>query len=504
MLDSREIRIGAILSYGNVALLFLIGLLYTPWLVNSIGADDYGLYALAVSVINFFLLDFGIGTAISRFLAKYVAEGRLDKANSFLGTTYVVYLLITAIMSVILIVVYANVGTIYSGLSGAQVQTFKSLYIVVAFYSVISMPFMSQNGVLLANNNLVALKACALVQKLFVTLLTIAGIALGYGVFAIVFMTAVGNLLFIFVKAILIKRLTRLRGTIRLANKEDAKDLVFFTGWVSVGQVCERCNWTLMPSILGVMSNSFEIAVFGLVNQIQGYVWNIADALGSLFLPKVTKLLIVDSSGRGLTELMIKFGRIQVMIVGGIVMGFALLGERFVDLWIGEGYNGLWIGALAVMLVYLLSVPMQIASTAMTVSNHVDLQAKVRMFATILIVALSIPLSSAWGALGASLSIAVGYLLSTALRCALYRSKLKVKLRRYFRQVYSRWLPAALIAALFSGLVIRFVSLSGWIGFLVDAAVLLLAYCTLCWLLVMNDYEKCLVKSLLPMKKGSK
>ena len=70
MLDSREIRIGAILSYGNVALLFLIGLLYTPWLVNSIGADDYGLYALAVSVINFFLLDFGIGTAISRFLAK--------------------------------------------------------------------------------------------------------------------------------------------------------------------------------------------------------------------------------------------------------------------------------------------------------------------------------------------------------------------------------------------------------------------------------------------------
>lgn len=133
-----------------MALLFLIGLLYTPWLVNSIGADDYGLYALAVSVINFFLLDFGIGTAISRFLAKYVAEGRLDKANSFLGTTYVVYLLITAIMSVILIVVYANVGTIYSGLSGAQVQTFKSLYIVVAFYSVISMPFMSQNGVLLA------------------------------------------------------------------------------------------------------------------------------------------------------------------------------------------------------------------------------------------------------------------------------------------------------------------------------------------------------------------
>ena len=288
MSDSLEIRKGAILSYANVAFLFLIGLLYTPWLVNTIGADDYGLYTLAVSVINFFLLDFGLGTAISRYLAKYIAEGKPEKANSFLGTAYAVYCLIAAVMSIALIVVYLNIETIYSGLSEGQIGTFKSLYIVVAFYSVVSMPFLSQNGVLLANNNLVVLKACTLIQKAFVTLLTIIGVILGYGVFAIVFVTAMGNLLFIAVKMVLIRRLTSLRGAMRLANKKDAKDLALFTGWVSIGQVCERCNWMLMPSVLGVMSNSFEIAVFGLVNQLQGYVWNIADALGSLFLPKVT------------------------------------------------------------------------------------------------------------------------------------------------------------------------------------------------------------------------
>ena len=501
--DVDEIRYGAILSYANVALLFLIGLLYTPWLVNSIGADDYGLYTLAISVINFFLLDFGIGTAISRYLAKYIAEGSADKASSFLGTTYAVYCLITAIMSIVLVVVYLNIDALYSGLTEEQVQVFKAIYIVVAFYSVFSLPFTSQNGVLLANNSLIALKACSLIQKLFVTLLTILGVVFGYGVFAIVFVTAVGNLFFIVVKAILIKRLTNLRGSIRLANKRDARDLAFFTGWVSVGQVGERCSWLLMPSILGAVSGSFEIAVFGLINQIQGYIWNIADALGSLFLPKVTKLLMVDSSGKGLTGLMVRFGRIQVMIVGGIVLGFVLLGQWFVDLWIGDGYNGLWIGALAVMLVYLLSVPMQIASTAMTVSNHVDLQSKVRMAATVLTVALGVPLSSALGAFGASLAIAAGSLLSVGLNCVFYRTKLGVGLGRYFRQVYSIWLPAALAILLFFPLVIKAIPFHGWVGFTFSGGLFLLVYCALCWLFLMNDYEKSLVKSLLPIKKES-
>lgn len=504
MTGNSEIRYGAILSYVNVALLFLIGLLYTPWLVDSIGADDYGLYTLAISVINFFLLDFGISTAISRYLAKYISEGRIDRANSFLGTTYVVYCLITAIMLIILIMVYANMKCIYAGLSESQLATLKSLYVVVAFYSVVSMPFLSQNSVLLANNSLVALKACSLVQKLFVTLMTIVGVALGYGVFAIVFITAVGNLLFIVVKIIMIRKISKIRVNIRNANKEDAKDLVLFTSWVSMGQICERCNWMLMPSVLGVVSNSFEIAIFGLINQIQGYVWNIADALGSLFLPKVTKLLMRDSSGKELTQLMIKFGRIQVMIVGGIVVGFILVGKQFIDLWMGNEYSGLWVGSLSVISIYALSVPMQIASTAMTVSNHVNLQAKAKMIAAISTVTLGFILAQAYGAVGASLAIAVGSLISLIVNCFFYRSKLKVKLKEYFKQVYLPWTPVASVSFVFSYIVISAVSFTGWMGLLFKGGIFLLLYCLSCRLFVMNDYEKSLFTPLILKMRSKK
>lgn len=50
----NEIKKGALVSYVAVAFNAIAGLLYTPWMISCIGSNDYGLYTLALSVINFF------------------------------------------------------------------------------------------------------------------------------------------------------------------------------------------------------------------------------------------------------------------------------------------------------------------------------------------------------------------------------------------------------------------------------------------------------------------
>ena len=47
----NQIRTGAIISYVALFLNIVIGLLYIPWMINTIGKADYGLYTLAMSVI---------------------------------------------------------------------------------------------------------------------------------------------------------------------------------------------------------------------------------------------------------------------------------------------------------------------------------------------------------------------------------------------------------------------------------------------------------------------
>ena len=91
MNSSRQIKWGAVLSYISIAANIISGLLYTPWMVETIGESQYGLYTLANSVITLFLLDFGLSSATGRYLSKYNAEGD-RKARSSSLVRYINYI----------------------------------------------------------------------------------------------------------------------------------------------------------------------------------------------------------------------------------------------------------------------------------------------------------------------------------------------------------------------------------------------------------------------------
>ena len=85
MNSSKQIKLGAMLSYFTIAFNIVAGLIYTPWMITQIGQSNYGLYTLATSLITMFLVDFGMSAAVTRFVAKYNAEKDQEKVNNFLG-----------------------------------------------------------------------------------------------------------------------------------------------------------------------------------------------------------------------------------------------------------------------------------------------------------------------------------------------------------------------------------------------------------------------------------
>ena len=60
-------RWGAVLSYVNIILTVLVGLLYTPLMLRLLGQSEYGLYSLIGSVIGYLgVLDMGLGNTLVR------------------------------------------------------------------------------------------------------------------------------------------------------------------------------------------------------------------------------------------------------------------------------------------------------------------------------------------------------------------------------------------------------------------------------------------------------
>ena len=165
MRSYSQIKLGALVSYFTVAFNMLAGLLYTPWMISRIGQENYGLYTLATSLITMFVMDFGMGAAVSRFVSKYNAVGDRQAVQNFLGLVYKLYLSIDAIIFAVLFVLYFFIDTIYQNLTADEIQTFKVLYMIVGLFSVISFPFSNLNGILTSYEKFVPLKMCDLFNK---------------------------------------------------------------------------------------------------------------------------------------------------------------------------------------------------------------------------------------------------------------------------------------------------------------------------------------------------
>ena len=195
MSSAKQLKLGALLSYVAIAINIVTGILYTPWMIHSIGRENFGLYTLAMSVISLFVFDFGLSSAVTRFIAKYLAEGQQDKANNCLGLVYRLYFIIDVVLFLVLVGVFFFIPQIYKELSLDEMEKFKVVYCVAALYSVISFPFIPVNGVLMAHEKFIQLKICDVAHKLIIVVTMSACLLLGGGLYALVIVNAVAGFL---------------------------------------------------------------------------------------------------------------------------------------------------------------------------------------------------------------------------------------------------------------------------------------------------------------------
>lgn len=474
----------------------IMGLLYTPWLIRSLGRDDFGLYTLAGSVIGFFMFDFGLSNAITRFISKYLAEGRLDKANNCIGLVYKLYLFIDLVFLIILTSIYFFIPDIYQKLTPEEVEKFKIIYVIASVYSIIAFPFIPLNGILSANEKFVPMQIADLAQKIIMVSFMSICLLMGMGLYALVSVNALAGVFAILFKLIVIRKCTMMKVNFGYKNKSEFKEIITFSGWSTIVSVSQRFTLTIVPSVLGIFSGSAAIAIFGIAMTIEGYAYTFSSVIGGPFLPKVSR--VVTREEEGLMPLMIKVGRIQYIAVGAIVLGFTCLGGNFVNLWVGDDFKDSFLCATLMIAVSFLSTPETIANQAILAKNKIKAQAMVYLATVAISIILLCIMAKLLGAVGAAVSICVVYFIRWFLMNIVYYRKLQINVLGFYKDTLFRMSPAFLIVLL-TGIVLNVV-LSGatWWQFIIKGSIFACIYIISIYV-VLNTYEKNLF--LNPVKK---
>lgn len=489
-MNTKQLKFGALLSYGTIVFNIASGLLYTPWLIRVVGDDHYALYTLALSIVNVFLLEFGIGSAVTKFLSNFYAQGKEEQIGPFLGIVYKTFFVISCLIALAMGIFYFQIDVIYKNITPENLIVFKRLFLIVAIYSVFSFPFNPFNGILMAGERFIELKCCSLFQKILEVAVIVLLLMRGSGVYTIVLTHAAANTVFLGIKYYLIRKKLRIQANFRHWNRNSARELFDYSTWFTVMSIARRCIYNIMPTVISALANSEAVVIFSLASSLEGYAFTLTDAINGLFMPHVSRIINSGNQAEGLQSLMIKVAKFHIDSLGLLVIGFICIGDQFVSLWMGSDYYLIYPCAIILLIPSMLETPQQIARTALMLNNIIKQQAILYIIMAGINLGLAYLLIPKLGVLGAGLSVSVSYLAKTIGLNLLYTRHLPISLGNYFRNAYSRWVPCAFLTLVFGVGIHVVVPGNGWISLMVKACCIAGGYLVLLFGIVLTKEER--------------
>lgn len=490
MNSTQQIKYGSLISYFAIGVNIVIGILYTPWMIRCIGKADYGLYTLALSVITFFMMDFGLCTAVTRYVSNYLAKGENHKIKDMLGLVVKLYMFLDIIILIALVAFYFCIPYVYGELTLSELGKFEVIYCIAAFFSVFSFPFIPLTGILIAYEKFIELKCCDLFQKLLIVGLVSFCLVMGKGLYALVVVNTIAGILSVLMKLYFVRNLnTGLNLTYQ--NKIELRGIIGFSGWTTIVALAQRFIMTLAPTILGIFSGSESIAILGIVISLESYVYMYANAINGMLLPKVSR--VIHQERQSILPLMIKVGRLQILMIGLVFWGFMVLGNDFVNLWLGEGFEEVYLCTLLVIIPSYIMLPQDIAVQAMNVLNYMKQMAYVYIVASLINIVLALILAKFFGVLGLCTSIFISYMVRTVGLDIVFKKKMEIDVLRFFKDSFGKMIWAPIVTVIVCSVLFNYISGEGILVFLQKSIMFCIFYIVCNYYFAMNSYEKTFV-----------
>lgn len=494
---NSQMKKGALISYAAIAFNILAVLLYTPFLIRSLGSSNYAIYSLVYAFLSYFTIDFGIGPSIAKFITDY-RYGKDVPYNEIQLITIVIktFVLLGTCVGIIFVGLYPFLPDIFTGLTAEEIISLKEVYRIAAFYTACTFIASPLDGILTANEYFVTLKGASLITKAGTIALTVFALTTNQGLTSVVLAQTLSGLVGITIKLVYLVRHKAIRFDWRYWNGTLLRDLLTFSLWIAVITFAQRFIIPITPTILGRFCDSQEIASFSVASTLEGYIFMFAAALNGLFLPKVSRM-INGGLKEDLDRLLVKVGRIQLLIVGTLVAGFCAFGQEFIFLWAGPRYPKTYYILLLIASPDLVYLTQEIASSALVVQGMVKFRSMIYVLGACLSVALSCAFAPKYGALGSAVAIAISLWGINGIAInVVYQKVVGLDIKGFFKNCHLAILPPLWIYTILWIFLDQWLPTGMWLVLIAKVISFTVGWLVLFWYKIAGNDEKILLTGM--------
>ena len=494
----KQITGGVMLSLVSQVISILVGLVYTPIMIRILGQNEYGLYQLVQSVVNYLnLMNFGFSGAYIRYYS--VAKTRNDEQEiaNINGMFMKVFLFISALCLIAGVVLFLNINLLGEQLTDADYVIAKELLIIMVINMAISFPSSLYLVFMSANEKFIFQKAVGIVSNILIPVLNIPLLLMGYGSVGVVSITLFLTILRLIATVWYCARELHMKVNMRYTDKGIFAGLLGYTFFIFLSDVVDQLNTNVDKFLLGRMLGTVSVAIYSVVFTLRHYSLILSWIIPEMFIPEANRLAIEEQDDEKLTKLFTRIGKYNNYILLLVLTGFILVGRSFVQLWVGSGYENSYYVCVILMLSGHIASIQTLGVNIQNAKNMHRTRSVVYFCIACVNVFCSIFLIRLWGEIGTALGTLFAVVIGTGLFMNYYYQKyVKLNVLYFWKEILKWTIPATLLCVM-AYISTKAIVLDSWIKLLMYAIVYAIVYCILLWVYGLGKEDKALLTSTL-------
>lgn len=488
----NQLKAGAVLNYVVLGLNNIVGLFYIPYMLRIMGQSEYGLYSLVASVIAYLtIMDFGFGNAIVRYTAKFRAEGKQQEQYSMFGMFLILYLIIGIITFLIGVGIYFNIESIFGdSMTAYELSRAKVLLLIMIFNLAVSFPLGIFGSIITAYEDFIFQKMVQIIRIILNTCVMICLLKMGYRAVAMVILQTVFNIATLLLNYYYCSHKLRIKIQFGKFQWGFLREVSIYSFWVFLNAIMDRVYWNTGQFVLGAVTGTVAVAIYAVAIQFQSMYMSFSVAISNVFFPRVTAMVAANKSDQDLSDLFIRTGRIQYIILSFILSGFILFGRQFIAFWAGPGYEDSYV--ITLLFIVPLTVPLiqNLGISILQARNQMKFRSLLYVIIAIISLGAQIPLAHYFGGIGCAVAIAGALFLGQILIMNIYyQYKQHLNIVKFWKEIFKMsFVPVVLVLVMRFAL--TFYSLDSIIKLSGGILLFSIIYIPLFWKFGMNSHER--------------
>ena len=493
--EKNQLRAGALLSYLNLGISTIIPFVYTPIMLEKLGQAEYGLYSLAHSVIAYLsLLSFGFGSTIIRYLSMYRAQGQKEEYEKTFGFFLRLYMCVGILVMIGGLIISMNVGSIFDqGLTPPEMEKMKILTIIMAFNSAISFPISVFSSVTISHERYIFRRFIDVIITVAAPIGNLIALFCGFRSVGMALVSTIIQFSILPINVIYCAKVLKVKPRFSKMPKELIKEMLGFSAFAFIATLVDMLFWSTDRTLLGMYASSVAVAIYNIGCTFNQMVRSLSTAISGVLTPRVTGMVAKEKSNKEISDLFIRVGRLQYLIVALIVSGFVVFGQSFLKLWAGDEYSQSYWIALITMIPLCIPLIQNTGISIVTAQNkHAFRSIAYLVIAVINVIStfFAIKVFEGYEGIAAAVCSGISYLVGQGLVMNIFYWKaIKIDIPTFWKNILKMSIvPVCMVVVSF--LLKRFISCDTWIIFLVCVAIYAAIYAVGMYLIVLNAYEK--------------